>query len=331
MSYQERLSAIGAEADAENVQQQQDWLALQAQYAGALATIDELTKTDPPPPPPPAKGMFVGSSLYTGTGETQQDGFARRTTEWGAEPEMVRYFYPGLPTGGWPVFGGAQVVASFKPPNLDVVGFNAGKYDAQVKAWLGTCPRDGRPKRVAVFHEREDDIERGAFTFAQALQMDAHMHQLLLGAAISPDMNLRFGLILMQWTLDSRSGRKISNYLPTGYTYDWMGWDPYPGNVAGCDLPGLTATKAAYKSCADATAAHGAKNWVICETGTSNKQNLSADEYDKQQAAWITGSCQVARDLGAKGYMYFDSTVGGDFRIKGPKAAAAIGAEIKAA
>jgi hypothetical protein len=130
----------------------------------------------------------------------------------------------------------------------------------------------------------------------------------------------------MGWTLDPRSERTLADYVPDPTLYKWIGWDSYPGDTVGNDLPDLTATGLWYARCY-----HGSFGlpWFICETGTRN--HLDAPDYeDQQQAEWITGAVEIARNLGARGWCYFDSTVGGDFTLKGPKAYAAMGAAIRA-
>ena len=297
---------------------------LETENAELRAEIDRLTQApEPAPEPAPKKTMQVGTSLHRESGETYDQAFARRTKNWGAEPELVRYFYPGLPSGSWPKFGGAQVVVSFKPTNMGA--FINGMEDSKFGAFLDTCAKDNEPKRISAWHEEEDDIEKGSITFAQAKQMDAKLKSLVVAAnQRNPGANIRIGKVFMQWTLDSRSGRDIDNYLPTEWTFDWLGWDAYPGDSP----PSVDYTKVIYTRCKDATAAHGAKNWYICETGTQNHDNKSPDVYDSDQATWITGAVKVADELGCKGWMYFDSTVGGDFRIKGPKGFAAMGGAI---
>lgn len=298
------------------------------------AEVDRLlAEYEPPPPPPPEPVMRVGATLMREGTETTQDAYDRRSNDFGAEPEMVRYFFSGLPFGVWPQFGLAQSIVSFKPASNDVSGVAAGTYDAQISAFLDTCAADKKPKRFAFYHEREDNIERGEFTKAQARAADVHVKQLVDAAnARHPGINVRFGIVLMSWTLDSRSQRNVADYLPAadaGWKYDWIGWDAYPGDTPSLDLPALAATNAVFQKCADTTKAHNAKaNWFITETGTRNHVGDSADVYDTKQADWITGAIQVAIDKGCKGFCYFDSTVGGDFRIKGPKAKAAMGAAI---
>lgn len=330
MSRQDELGALGAEWDATEAQLNTvtgEKSVLQDALTAAEAEIQRLKDLYEPeePTPTPRKKMRVGSSLYRESGEDHQEAFARRARDWGAEPEIVRYFFSGMPTG-WPQFGEAQSVVSFKPPS--VRGMGQGQYDAQLNAWLDSLPKDNKVRRVAVFHEREDDIADGHFTKADARAMDAKMYRLIQEANTRNGTNVRFGLVLMQWTLDPKSGRNVNDYLPTDWTYDWMGWDAYGGDRPDQDLPELTGTRTAFTRCRDATKAHGAANWFICETGTRNHMNLPAAEYDARQAQWITGACGIARELGCRGFMYFDSTVGGDFRILGPKGFAAMGAEI---
>ena len=341
-AWTDHLTADGVAIDAEIQQRNDEVLAVQGQLGTALdenlLLRQKLAEYETPPPvpepiPDPVTTMWVGTSLYTPAGETMAEGFARRTQEWGAEPEMVRYFFSGMPNG-WPQFGKAATVVSFKPPNNDVKGFAAGKYDAQVVAWLNSLPRDTQTRRIAIYHEREDNIEAGQFTFADAKAMDARLNSLIDAANARNGTRLTFGLILMAWTLETASGRKLANYLPTDFKYDWMGWDAYSGNSYSLDQPDFKRTKSNFTACRDATKAHGAKNWFICETGTSNKGHDLA-EYDTLQAQWITGAAQIARDLGCKGFMYWDSITGvgqqNNYTIQGPKAKAAMGAEIKRA
>ena len=55
--------------------------------------------------------MPVGTSVHRERGESYEQAWQRRASTWGAEPEMARFFYPGLPVGDWPEFGDAQVEA----------------------------------------------------------------------------------------------------------------------------------------------------------------------------------------------------------------------------
>lgn len=333
----QHLNADGVAMDAQIDQKDAENVLVQQQLAAAL---DELAKYQQPPPPPPdpTTQMWVGSSLYVPGGYTLQQGYDQRCTAWGVpDLEGVRYFFPGMPNG-WPTFGGAPTLASFKPPNNDVKGFGAGKYTVATDAWLNSLPRDTRVRPVAIYHEREDNIERGEFNFADAKAMDKQFHDRVVAANLRNGTRLTFGLILMGWTVDVASRRDVKNYLPTDYTYDWIGWDAYTGDKLSLDLPNLSYTTSLFTACRDATKAHGAKNWFICETGTANYGH-SDNEYDAMQADWLTGAMEIARGLGCRRVFYWDSVdavqdngsvlPSDDYRIKGPKARAAMGAQIK--
>lgn len=337
----DHLTADGVKMDSQRAADAEAAAQASVVHAADLDRIAELeallepqVPPVPDPPPDPTTSMWVGSSLYTPGGETLQQGYDRRCSEWGvSDLEMVRYFFPGMPTG-WPQFGSAATIVSFKVPNYDMKGFAAGKYDTQTKAWLNSLPRDGKARRIAFWHEREDEIASGKFTFADALAADEHMMGLIQDANSRNGTNLKFGLILMGWSLDPASGRDVNKYFPRQgtFTYDYVGWDAYPGNSFSMDLPNLLYTETLFTRCAEATAAHGAKNWYICETGTSNKGH-SLQEYDTMQADWIEGAFTLARELKCKGITYWDSVTGAgqqnNYQIQGPKAKAAIGAEIK--
>jgi hypothetical protein len=332
----EHLTADGQAIDAQTNQLVEENLLVHTQLADALDRVAELEASqeptpEPEPEPEPSRGMWVGSSLYNINGETNQEGYDRRTKEWGAAPEIVRYFFPGLPNG-WPQYGTAPTVVSFKPPNFDMKGFGAGKYDTYMVAWLNSLPRDRKTRRVALWHEREDDIEKGMFTKADALAADARLKKLILAANERNGTLVRIGMVLMGWTVQEGSHRDIESYFGD-FEYEWIGWDAYPGNTFDVD-PDLSDTKYLYGECAKFAKEHGAKNWYICETATSNKGH-ELDVYDTLQAKWITGAVNVARDAGFKGWIYWDSITGtgqkNNYQIQGPKARAAMGAAIKAA
>jgi len=322
------LVADQANARAAQLQDEND--ALRKALEEAQVPVDP----PPPPPPDPKTQMWVGSSLYNPGGETMLQGYDRRCKAWGVDDlEMTRFFFPQMPTG-WPQFGTANTVVSFKPSGYDVKGFGEGKYDSQTTNWLNSLPRDKKVRRVAIFHEREDDIEDHKFTFAEAKAMDRKMRTLIDEANARNGTKITFGIVFMGWTLQESSGRKIENYLPTDFKYDWIGWDAYPGNSASLDLPDFRYTKELFGKCKNATLAHNPKaNYYICETGSSNK-GLDPVVYDGKQAQWIEGATKIALDLGFKGFMYWDSVVGtgpaNDYQVKAPKAAAAMGVAIKA-
>jgi len=265
----------------------------QARVKRLLARIAEL-EGDPVPT------MLVGSSLWRELGETHQDAFDRRTRNWGAEPEVIRYFFTDLPTT-WPAFGNAKTIVSFKGNPVRVA---AGDHDTRLRAFAATVPADGQ---WAYYHEREDNIERGDFTEAQWRAAFTRLQTIIGGDP---------GTILMGWTANPQSGRNTEKYTH-GLGVDWIGWDTYPG-------PDATDTRDKYELTVAATKAAGATRWSLCETGLHEPNTRSPETV----AAWIPVACDIARELGYESWCYFDSTVGGDFRLSDPIEWAAIGAEI---
>lgn len=346
------LAGDGAAIAAEQATALQHALDLQAQLAETQSRFDtyKLSHPDPTPSPDPtpepaptpiAKALLVGSSLYVPGGMSLQQGYDQRCAAWGVDDlDLTRIFFPQMAVG-WPTYGSARTLLSFKPPSYDVKGFVAGKYDTAARNWLNALPRDKTPRQVCIFHEREDDIADGRFTFADARAMDDRMNDLVNEANARNGTNVRFGLVLMGWTLETGSRRDVNNYLPASGTfiYDWIGWDAYTGDSAGMDLPNLPRTEAVFGEAADVTKAHNSKAGIfICETGTANYGHTAA-EYDTMQADWITGATNIARDLGFRGLIMWDSVdavqadgsvkPSDDYRVKGPKARAAMGAAIK--
>lgn len=305
---------------------------LQTQVDALQAEVDRLKQYEPTPSPTPSASpaspsaspstttppaLLVGSSLYSGTNESPQQSFDRRCNTWGVCPEVVRYFFSGLPSGSWPTFGVAPTptVVSFKVPNFDMAGFAAGNYDSQVMPFLQTVPNDGRTHYITVWHEPEDDIAAGHFTAAQYRNATTHL-QLLVSSFDGTGKRLRVGEVLMGWTVDPRSGRNVNDYLVP--SLDFIGWDIYTG---------LTTAEVQrdFQPAANVCDAQEAGKCFLTETAP----NSAVKATQAQKATYLRVSAQVARDLGFDAYMYFDSTVGGDFRLTDQVAFDAIAAEIR--
>lgn len=351
-TWQERLSAEGSTIDAQisgltsqldQLTADRDQLLLSNQDLTAqlddlnsqLATITaerdslqaQLDQLQPPSPSPsaspspspssssstPPASMPVGSSLYSGGAETSQQAFQRRCTNWGVCPELVRFFYPGLPSGAWPDFGNATELVSFKVPSIP--GFAAGQNDQQVLDWLRTITNDGTTHYVTIWHEPEDDVAAGHFTAAQWRDAIVHLQQ-LADTFDGTGKRIRVGVVLMTWTLQTQSGRNVANYEVPGM--DFMGWDAYPG-ITQLDITDKLQLGAA--ECDD----QQVPKCFLTEIAPHSSTNAT----QAQKAAFITTSTQVARDLGYDGFFYFDSTVGGDFTLTQKVAFDAIAAEIR--
>ena len=260
--------------------------------------------------PPVFETMTVGSSLHREPGESALDAYDRRCRNWGVCPEVVRFFFTSFPTV-WPVFGDSDVVVSFKGSPWAIA---AGEYDDTLTRFFQSAPSDGRPKRWAYWHEREDDIENGAFT--EADYRAAYLHLVELANAVgNPDLSA--GVVLMGWTANPAGNRDTPAYLWDSSVIEWAGWDVYPG-------PDRADTRYKYQLCVDATKAAGIDTWLLTETGLDKPDTRAPETV----AAWIPDACDIARELGFEQWHYFDSTVGGDFRLTTPVEWAAIAGEI---
>lgn len=127
------------------------------------------------------------------------------------------------------------------------------------------------------YHEPEDNIQGGAFTFAQYRQAFARIAA-LPGARTT---KVKSALCLMAWTLRSASGRNWRNYYPEGscdiLTWDYDGIDPSGGQYSKFSVNNLPQTLAA--------ASETGLPWAIAEFG-SNRDNTN-DPSGTARAAWF--------------------------------------------
>ena len=262
--------------------------------------------------------LQVGTSVNREPGETYEQAWQRRVSNWGVEPDMARFFYRALPEGNWPKFGNAQVMASLKLPivdgRADVAGLLDGRYDQQLTSWFASMPRDGTPKYVAFWHEPEDDIAAGRLTAAEFRQSFEHVRA-LAAQFDGTHRNINVGVMLMGFTADPASGRDVSDYLPPGVSF--VGWDIYPPASEN-------ETWSRFALAAEAACDAGVPQWFLAETAINSFEQPT--QSDKAQ--WIPIAADAACDLGYSGLLYFDSSVGGDFRLTSRETWQAMNAEI---
>jgi hypothetical protein len=279
---------------------------------GGLIIAIRSHTDDPQCQPTANESMRVGVSLHREPGENYHAAYVRRTNDWGTAPEMVRIYYSGIPTGDWPAFHDAPTVVSFKVPDFQTL-FSGG-YDQALTDFFRQIPNDGQPHYVAFFHEPEDDIARGSFSADDFRNGYAYVDQLLDRGNLAETKDIRFGLILMGWTAQPESSRQLADYLPTT-TPDFIGWDVYPG-ISADDV------KAKFSAVMAASQQLDVAETFITETAPP------AWTTQQERADWIPMALQAARDLNFDGLMYFDSTVGGDFRLTSSETWDAIGHQV---
>lgn len=153
---------------------------------------------------------------------------------------------------------GQSLVISTKIKPQDIVG---GKYDNDFTTlfkWM--TPAD----YFCMWHEPEDDVEHGNFTVAQYKAGWAKIAE--LARAANPKVKLT--PILMSYTWNSSSKRKLENFLPDNPAdWDVLGIDIYfAGNIGG----GVSGIPSAFDN-AIKTASQYNKPWGVAETGVGTK------------------------------------------------------------
>ena len=251
---------------------------------------------------PTASGdTLFGASVFQGS-RTWTDALDDSHEAYGGM-EVVRVFYPGLPSG-WPGRAGdvdGSIVVSFKAPPADIL---AGKHDALLSNWFRTAPTD-REIWWSYFHEPEDNVEDGHFT-AQQYRDAFRRIAGLANAANNP--KLHNTVILMCWTVNPRSGRTFANFFPGTDVVETIGWDCYSSS---------SSTAAYYRpedmySRAIATTRDLGLEFGIAETG-SLKAGFDPD--GSKRAEWLRSVGRFLGEQDASFVCYFDSTIGGEFRL----------------
>jgi hypothetical protein len=260
------------------------------------------TSSAPAPPTKPIQGgTLFGTSLWTGDGSNAVQALSRETASFG-RPDVVRTYYTGMPAA-WPGSAGVSggpVVVSFKAAPKDVM---SGRLDGQFTTWFATAPKD-RPIFWSYFHEPENDVESGAFTTADYRAAWTHLAGL---ADKANNPQLHANLILMCWSLNPGSHRNWQDYFAGAGVIDTIGWDCYNKSFS----KGSYGDPASMLGQAVSTSKAAGVNWAVAELGSK----MAAGDSGAGRAKWLQAIGGYARANGAAYITYFNSTVGGDFRL----------------
>ncbi|HYN97278.1 MAG TPA: DNRLRE domain-containing protein [Pilimelia sp.] len=263
--------------------------------------------TRPPPPAPVPQGRTLCGASFTTEkgGESYQEALHRIDGLYNGL-ELVRIFYPGRPAE-WPGkldVGKRPVVVSFKFPPAEVA---AGQHDAYMREWFATAPRD-QDVYWTFYHEPEQEVAAGDFSTASFRAAWKRLRQL---ADEAKNDRLTATLILMDWTVDPRSGRNWREFYPGRDVVQVMGWDPYnpPGEVS----KGVYLSPAAlFKRIIDVSRAEDLP-FAIAETGSF----LAKGDNGAERAAWLRSMVRHLTQEGALFIAYFDlDWETGDFRLR---------------
>ena len=244
-----------------------------------------------------------GASFQLRRGESYAHGLARTDSSLG-RLDLVRVFYPGEPAP-WPGrAAGRDVVVSFK---LDPRSVLAGDYDAQMRKWFASAPRN-----LDVFwvfwHEPEDDIEDGSFTAADFRAAFARLDRL---ADQADNPRLVSTVVLMSWSTRQDSGRDWRDYVPPADSVDVFAWDVYnrQGNLGVYSSPAelLDAPRKAAESVG--------KPFAVAELGSV----LVDGDDGAERAEWLRAVGDYLGQHGAVFAAYFNFVWNGgedDYRLR---------------
>ncbi|MGV9599975.1 hypothetical protein ACWDR1_25280 [Streptosporangium sandarakinum] len=234
---------------------------------------------------------LFGASVHQASGQTFPQALAAADARYGTLP-IVRVFYPGAPAGWTDVklsTPGRATVVSFK---YDADAVLAGTADAYLRSWFAGAPRD-RDIFWCFYHEPEDDIRSGAFT---AAAYRAAWQRIAGLADEAGNPRLFATTILMDWTLDPKSGRNWRDYYPGSAYVDVMAWDVYNFDMAKSETmaehnvkrPGLEVARSE------------GKPYAVAELGLDDHANRPA--MLREAARWLRGTAD------ARFVTYFDAT-----------------------
>lgn len=253
------------------------------------------------PPPENPLPTLVGSTVNRLDGETAADALARIDAAYGPI-RVARIFSPGLPVS-WryldDLMGDRPAVVSFRASPRSIL---SGEHDRALRAWFRDAPTD-RDTWWAYFHEPEDDVERGYFRARAFKRAWKHVDTI---AERVDNPRLHPTMVLMCWTPQQNSGRDWRDYVPRHGRVEVLAFDCYAkgrGSLSYADPEKLFA--AGYRAAKRAGA-----EWAVSELGAVRD---SSDD-GTARAAWLTEAAAWAVGR-ARFLTYFDSDVGGDFRL----------------
>lgn len=249
-------------------------------------------------------GTLFGASVRRMPDENFAQGLANRDAEYG-RLNVVRVFFPGDP-GDWSssrLNVDRPVHVSFKADADDI---NTGALDDMYRAWFASAPTDHQIWWT-YYHEPEDNIANGEFTAAAYRQAWRRIWSISQEPGVAKD-NVASALVLMDWTVDPRSGRDWRDYYPGPEYVDVMAWDIYNFGERDDD-PRNDETMAEHQQrrpTLEITRSIG-KPYAIAELGYNDP--ATRPQFLRETAIW-------ARDNDVLYVTYFDSTGSlGDHRL----------------
>jgi hypothetical protein len=194
---------------------------------------------------------------------------------------------------------GLASFASVKPPNGDAAGVAAGKYDAQIQAFVTGAPAG---TLVTMYHEPEDNLSQASY---------AAMITRFASIAKAANHGVSVGYVAMayQWG----HGRAYSTFDPVAAGLDWLAIDVYAdyssiGADASTPLQALKGFAAWY-----AWASKTGLPLRVAEIGIHSTAVDAKGTHvftDAQRAAWLGAALDWLQQAGFKSVSYWNSDAG---------------------
>ncbi|UYM06552.1 hypothetical protein [Solicola gregarius] len=227
----------------------------------------------------------------------------RRTDRKFAGVDVVRAFHTGLPASWSNLrsdYKGRRLVVSFK---ADPKAITSGRYDRYLTRWFKSAPKNRRTF-WSYYHEPEDNIEAGQFTAGQYRRAWKHLDRL---EAKAHNRKLKSTLILMAWSLSKGSGRSWKDYYAPS-AVNVLGWDAYNYLIR---KNGYIAPRKMFRKI-NRISNRMNRPYGVAEFGSL----LAGSDNGDKRAAWLRRSGRYLAKHDATFVTYFDSDVGGDFRLQ---------------
>ncbi|MFL6069672.1 MAG: hypothetical protein ACJ72Y_00130, partial [Actinomycetes bacterium] len=161
--------------------------------------------------------------------------------------------------------------------------------------WFRDAPNH-TPIGWTYWHEPEDDIANGSLSAKRYRQAWRHINAIARQAGTP---NLHPTLVLMAWTGQPASGRRISDYYP-GHFIDVIGWDGYnPPRARGYASP-----RAMFAACAAKNRRLDAR-FAIPELGSV----LVPGDDGSRRASWLVQVAKYAAARNAAFVTYWDAKI----------------------
>lgn len=181
--------------------------------------------------PPIVMGMYNNTAVPPGREDSTAENFRAIANRWmvGSKIKVDRQFDSKIPAsyarsaGAKDPANGNVSFLSIKPPNNDIAGVAAGRYDAEIRTLAATIPAGSY---FTMYHEPEDNMAGPKF-----VAMFRHFYQV----AKSANSHIQIGYVAMayQWRPSSSTTRQPEDWWVGAAYTDYLAVDTYVSGWEG--------------------------------------------------------------------------------------------------